>query len=177
MLIDDVLKKTNELLKTENKESGMSTSSSTSSSSSSLLSKSKSKGTGAYLSEDVEFKGTLYFNSRAELNGKLEGEIIADGALIIGDAAIIKGNINCASSVELRGKVQGNVRAVDRVELSGNAHLYGDIQSPKITVGDNVTFVGRSDTLQGKSPTADFSKIFSQLDKSGSASSGKPTSS
>jgi cytoskeletal protein CcmA (bactofilin family) len=123
-----------------------------------------SKSNGAVLSEDVEFKGTLSFSSRMEVNGRFEGEILADGPLVIGDSAIIKANITAQSSVQIRGKVQGNINSKDKVEVASNAQLFGDVRCPKFSLAEGAVFVGKSDTLDGK-PGTDFSNIFTRLDK------------
>jgi cytoskeletal protein CcmA (bactofilin family) len=122
------------------------------------------KSSGAILSEDVEFKGTLSFSSRMEVNGRFEGEILADGPLVIGDTAIVKANISAESSVLIRGKVQGNIESKDKVEVASNAQLFGDVRCPKFSLAEGAIFVGKSDTLGGK-PTTDFSHIFTRLDK------------
>jgi cytoskeletal protein CcmA (bactofilin family) len=127
-----------------------------------------SKSSGAVLSEDVEFKGTLSFSSRMEVNGRFEGEILADGPLVIGDTAIVKANISAESSVLIRGKVQGNIESKDKVEVASNAQLFGDVRCPKFSLAEGAVFVGKSDTLGGK-PSTDFSNIFTRLDKAGSA--------
>ena len=127
-----------------------------------------SKSSGAILSEDVEFKGTLSFSSRMEVNGRFEGDIQADGPLVIGDTAIVKANITAESSVLIRGKVQGNIDSKDKVEVASNAQLFGDVRCPKFSLAEGAVFVGKSDTLGGK-PVTDFSNIFTRLDKSKSS--------
>ncbi|MDR2462637.1 MAG: polymer-forming cytoskeletal protein [Verrucomicrobiales bacterium] len=119
----------------------------------------------AVLSEDVEFKGVLSFTSQLEINGRFEGEIQAAGPLLIGESAIVKATIKSESNVIIRGKVQGNIHAKDKVEVVGNAQLYGDVSAPKFSLSESAVFVGKSDTLGGKAPMSDFSSIFSRLDK------------
>ncbi|MEM6885273.1 MAG: polymer-forming cytoskeletal protein [Verrucomicrobiota bacterium] len=133
---------------------------------------------GAILSEDVEFKGTLVFNSSMELNGKIEGEIIADGPLTVGESAIIKGDIKAKSTVLLKGKMQGNIEATDRVEVAGTAQLYGDVKCSKFSLKEGAVFVGTSNTSDGKKEGG-FDDIFSKLGKpsAASSSSSSPTSS
>ncbi len=62
------------------------------------------------LNADVEIKGNLKFSGEVAFGGKLEGEIQSEGALQLGDGAVVRGNINL-QSVVLRGKVTGNVVA------------------------------------------------------------------
>jgi cytoskeletal protein CcmA (bactofilin family) len=128
---------------------------------------------GAVLSEDVEFKGTMVFNTALDLNGKFEGEIIAEGPLTIGENAVIKGNIVAKSTVLLKGKMQGNIEAADRVEVSGTAQLFGDVKASKFSLKEGAVFVGTSDTADGKKG-GDFQNIFSKLGKSASTASSTP---
>ncbi len=45
------------------------------------------------LAKDVEIKGTIRFAQQLIVEGKLEGEIVSEGALTIGENGYIKGNI------------------------------------------------------------------------------------
>jgi cytoskeletal protein CcmA (bactofilin family) len=121
----------------------------------------------AVISEDVEFKGVLSFANQLEINGRFEGEIQAEGPLVIGETAIVKASIKSEANVVVRGKVQGNINAKEKVEVVGNAQLYGDVTTPKFSLAETAIFVGKTDTLVGKPPVSDFSNIFTRLDKSG----------
>ncbi len=134
------------------------------------------KSSAALLSEDVEFKGTLCFSSSMEINGRFEGNIIADGPLIIGESALVKADIQAQSTVIIRGKMQGNINAKDKVEISAKAQLYGDVVSPRFSLSDGAIFVGSSRTPEKSSPPADFGNLFSRLDKPAkSSASSTPT--
>lgn len=131
----------------------------------------------AVISEDVEFKGVLSFTNQLEIHGRFEGEIQTVGPLLIGESAVVKASVKSESKVVIRGKVQGNIHAKDKVEVLGNAQLYGDVRAPKFSLAETAVFVGKSDTLGGKAPANDFANIFSRLDKvAKSASTTPPTS-
>jgi len=108
-------------------------------------------GTGSknVLSSDVEINGTLKFAGELTFEGKLEGEIVSDGTLQLGDSTVINGNIN-AASVVVRGKVTGNIVAKDRIEIKAKAELFGDIKSSKLVIEEGVTFVGKTEVNPGK---------------------------
>lgn len=176
-MFNDVLKKSNSLLRQDTKEkdpraeeklTGSSPVDSLSSTSTQPKPSPMSNGQ-AFFSEDVEFKGTLCFSSKFELNGRFEGEIQAEGPLVVGDKALVKANIT-GVTVVIRGKVQGNITATERVELTAGAHLYGDVRTPKFTCSDSAVFVGSSNTLEGKQPAQDFGQIFTKMAKSGGSS-------
>src|SRR3954465_10982391 len=101
------------------------------------------------LTSDVEISGTLKFAGELTFEGKLEGEIISDGTLQLGDTAVVNGNIN-AASVVVRGKVTGNVTAKDRIEIKAKAELFGDIKSSKLVIEEGVTFVGKTEVNPNK---------------------------
>src|ERR1700733_7583640 len=106
------------------------------------------------LGSDVDIKGTLKFTGELSFEGKLEGEIHTDGVLILGDTAVITGNIN-AQSVVVRGKVNGNITAKDKIEIKAKAELFGDLRATKLVIEEGVTYVGKTEVNPNKvSPSA-----------------------
>src|ERR1700682_6269325 len=101
------------------------------------------------LGTDVELKGTLKFSGELTFDGKLDGDIVSEGTLNLGDNAVIKGNIN-VNSVVMRGKVNGNVSAKEKIDIKTKAELFGDIRAPRLVIEEGVTFVGKSDINPNK---------------------------
>jgi cytoskeletal protein CcmA (bactofilin family) len=101
------------------------------------------------LTSDVEIHGTLKFAGELTFEGKLEGEIVSDGTLQLGDSTVVNGNIN-ANSVIVRGKVNGNVTAKDKLEIKAKAELFGDIKAAKLVIEEGVTFVGKTEVNPNK---------------------------
>src|SRR5204862_1865608 len=107
------------------------------------------------LNSDVEIKGNLKFTGELLFEGKLEGEVNADGVLQLGENGVINGNVT-AQSVIVRGKLNGNVNAKDKIEIKSKAELFGDIKAAKLAIEEGVTFVGRTEVNPNKvapSPT------------------------
>src|SRR5512136_2059365 len=101
------------------------------------------------LNADVEIKGTLKFTGELTFDGKLDGDITSEGALNVGDNAVVKGNLN-VNSVVLRGKINGNVTAREKIEIKARTELFGDIQAAKLVIEEGVTFVGKSEVNPNK---------------------------
>jgi cytoskeletal protein CcmA (bactofilin family) len=101
------------------------------------------------LSSDVEIKGNLKFGGELSFEGKLEGEIASDGTLLVGEGAVINGNVN-VSSIVVRGKITGNVSAKDKIELKTKAEVFGDIRAAKLAIEEGVTFVGKTEVNPNK---------------------------
>jgi len=101
------------------------------------------------LTSEVEIHGTLKFSGELTFEGKLEGEIVTDGILQLGDSAVIKGDINAASIV-VRGKINGNINAKEKIEIKAKTELFGDIKAAKLIIEEGVTFVGKTEVNPGK---------------------------
>ncbi len=96
------------------------------------------------LSAEVEFHGTIKTSGSIQIEGRVEGEILSQGDVILGKSGVIKGNLN-VNSVTVAGTIQGNITAKDRIELKSTARLLGDIKAKRLAVEDGVTFVGKSE--------------------------------
>ena len=101
------------------------------------------------LNSDVEITGTIKFNDELNFDGKLNGDITSEGTLLLGDNAVVKGNLN-VNSVVLRGKINGNVTARERIEIKAKTELFGDIRSAKLAIEEGVTFEGKTEVNPSK---------------------------
>ena len=101
------------------------------------------------LSSDVEINGTLKFAGDLTFEGKLQGDIVSDGALQLGDSTVINGNVS-VTSVVVRGKVNGNITAKEKIEIKAKAEWFGDIKASKLVIEEGVTFVGRTEVNPNK---------------------------
>jgi len=95
------------------------------------------------LSNDVEIKGSIKFSHDLIIDGKIEGEVISDGSLTVGENALIKGEVK-TRSVIIFGKVEGNITVTERCELKSNAILVGDIAAGTLSIEEGATFMGQS---------------------------------
>jgi cytoskeletal protein CcmA (bactofilin family) len=94
-----------------------------------------------YLDERSDIEGTYTFSGTAMLNGKLKGAIQSNDTLIVGEKAVVNANIT-AGCVLVSGEVVGSVVATERIELRGNARVFGDIEAPVVVVEEGVLFEG-----------------------------------
>ena len=101
------------------------------------------------LSSDVEIKGELKFSGEMMFDGKIEGEIRGEGALMLGEGSVVNGNVDAQSAV-VRGKVNGNIVTKDKLELKAKTELFGDIRAPRLSIEEGVTFVGRVEVNPNK---------------------------
>lgn len=96
---------------------------------------------GTVIGADASFKGDFKFDSTAKILGKIEGSIIAKGAIHISGGSTCKATI-VAKEVSVEGHVEGNVEATDRVHLQPNGSITGDIVAAKMTMADGASIDG-----------------------------------
>lgn len=105
--------------------------------------KDDSKEVVAFLDKGTEFKGILTFEGTIRVDGKVEGEIISDGTLIVGEGAFINGNINVGNLIS-HGSIQGDITAKNKVSLLPSSILRGNIKTSLLTIEEGAMFEGQS---------------------------------
>jgi cytoskeletal protein CcmA (bactofilin family) len=99
------------------------------------------EGAFTFLGKGTKFKGTLTFEGTVRIDGRLEGEIHTKGTVIIGEAAIVEGDVDAATVIS-GGKVTGNLVASKKVELLAPGSLIGAVKTPLLSLEEGVTFSG-----------------------------------
>ena len=105
------------------------------------------------LTSGCHFSGKLYCRGSSRIGGKIEGQIISEGILIIEEGATILAEVK-ADEVIIQGKVNGRLEAKIRAELYPQSRFDGDIVTPVLVVNEGAQFNGRSIMSQATSPSA-----------------------
>ena len=95
------------------------------------------------LTSGCHFSGKLYCRGSSRIGGKIEGQIISEGILIIEEGATILAEVK-ADEVIIQGKVNGRLEAKIRAELYPQSRFDGDIVTPVLVINEGAQFNGRS---------------------------------
>ena len=95
----------------------------------------------AFLGVNTEFEGKLTFSGAVRIDGHFKGEIITEGTLIVGEAAVIESNVH-ASRVIISGEIRGNIIGDKRIEIHAPGKVYGNIEAPTVVINEGVIFDG-----------------------------------
>ncbi|MCY4444596.1 MAG: polymer-forming cytoskeletal protein [Proteobacteria bacterium] len=90
------------------------------------------------IAEGCNFEGKLYCRGVSRIGGKVNGEIIAEGTLIIEKDAHILADIQ-SRNVVIHGFVKGKILAYNKAELLSTSHLEGAIITPSLLVEEGTT--------------------------------------
>ena len=78
----------------------------------------------------IEISGDLKFSGGLHLDGKIIGDVTSEknsnSVLVISDQGCIEGDVHVSFAV-INGMVKGNVFASEKLELSGNASITGNV--------------------------------------------------
>ncbi len=88
-----------------------------------------------FLGKNCLFEGKMTFEGAFRLDGKVEGEILRSGTLIISETAVIKGKVDVDVLI-LNGMVEGEIIAKERVEVHSKGKLYGTVFAPALVIQD-----------------------------------------
>src|SRR5207245_10126801 len=101
-----------------------------------------------FLGKGAQFKGIIHFEGTIRIDGRLEGEIHTKGTLMVGEHAVIEGDIS-AEVVVSGGHINGNITASEKVQLLSPAVLTGEIKTPLLTSEEGVQLTGTCEAEGG----------------------------
>src|SRR5437588_11729308 len=105
------------------------------------------------IDEGSEIEGKFTFTGTVMINGRLRGEIGSNDTLIVGEKGVVNASIR-AGVVQISGEVVGDVTATERVELRGNARVYGDVHAPVVVIDEGALFEGHCHMTRAGQPQA-----------------------
>jgi cytoskeletal protein CcmA (bactofilin family) len=104
----------------------------------------------AFLGKGTQFKGVVtYDQGMIRIDGNMEGEIITEGVLVIGESASIQAEITAATVIS-SGKIAGNITATEKIQLLPPARLEGSIKTPLLVIEEGVHFNGQCQMAAAK---------------------------
>ena len=99
------------------------------------------------LTSGCHFSGKLHCRGASRIGGKIEGQIISEGLLIIEEEAQVHAEIVAEEAV-IKGQVTGKIQASRRLELAATSQVHGDLQTPVLLIREGAAFTGHATTLK-----------------------------
>lgn len=101
------------------------------------------EGTGTTVGATVKLTGTLRDASDITILGTVEGEVISDNNVIIGETAKIAGPVT-AKTISVSGYVRGSVVAFEKLEILSSGKIQGSINTDNLVIQSGAIFNGKS---------------------------------
>ena len=107
------------------------------------------------LGASLEIKGKISGEEDLQIDGKIEGSVALNGQrLTVGRSGQLNSEV-WAREVVVYGKLTGNVHASDRVEITKDGSVTGDIMTARISIEDGAYFKGRIEIERAKHSKSD----------------------
>ena len=100
------------------------------------------------LAAGTTLTGKIEAESDFRLDGRIEGDVICKGKIVIGPKGSVKGNITTVNA-EVFGNVDGSIRVRERLVLKSLAEIKGDIFIQTLEIEPGAKLNG-SCTMSGK---------------------------
>ena len=95
----------------------------------------------AYFGKGSKFTGKLSFEGTVRVDGAVEGEIISNDVLIVGEGADIKATVK-VNAVFVSGTIDGDIVAKKRLEIRPQGRVYGNIKTASLLIHEGAIFEG-----------------------------------
>lgn len=85
------------------------------------------------ITSGVVIKGDIVSKSDLRIDGKIEGKVISDTRIVVGEAAELKGSLFC-SSLDFWGVMDGDIYVRDTLSLKAGSKIKGSIHVRRFEV-------------------------------------------
>lgn len=91
--------------------------------------------------------GSFTIAGSARIDGTINGDVKAEGLLILGEHSKINGDVSATSAI-VGGEVLGNIKVLEKVEATEKAKIFGDIKTSILVIDENAIFQGKCNMNQ-----------------------------
>lgn len=106
------------------------------------------------ISTGTVVKGEISSSNDIRIDGTFEGKIYSKGRVVVGEKALIKGDIVC-TNVDFWGTMEGNFYVKDTLSLKSSSKVKGDLHIKRLQVELDAKFDGSCQMIS----ESDFEKL------------------
>ncbi len=99
----------------------------------------------AVLGKGLRVRGRVQGEGDLRIEAAIEGDVVVDGTLDLGDTAIVAGTVD-AQRVTVAGELTGDVNAREEVDITATGSVQGNIKASALTLEEGGRFIGEIDT-------------------------------
>lgn len=96
------------------------------------------------IGKSIVIDGEISGDEPVVVEGTVKGKISLDSSVTVASGAVVEADVE-THQIEVSGQVTGNITASERVEISSEGKMVGDIKSPRILIADGAGFKGHID--------------------------------
>jgi len=106
--------------------------------------KSVATSTGTVIGPGLVIEGEITGDEPLTIEGDVKGSVVITDAVSVSGSATVEAAVQ-ARTLRVGGALVGNVAASERVEVTSEGRLTGDVRAPRVSIADGATFKGHID--------------------------------
>lgn len=109
------------------------------------------------IGNNSKIEGLLFASDSTRIDGLLQGKILSESSVIVGESGVVRGDIN-AVEILVAGTVYGNLKAEQRIEITETGCLLGDLVTKTLVIDEGASFRGNCtmEVMEEKKASAGF---------------------
>jgi cytoskeletal protein CcmA (bactofilin family) len=96
------------------------------------------------IGKSIVIDGEISGTEPVVVEGTVKGKITLQSTVTVAPGGVVEADVH-SQLIEVSGQVTGNLVASERVEITSNGRMVGDIKSPRILIADGAGFKGHID--------------------------------
>lgn len=96
------------------------------------------------IGSNITIDGEISGDEPIIIEGTVKGKITLESSVTVAEGAVVEADVE-SIQIEISGQVTGNISAAERVEITTEGRMVGDIRSPRILIADGAGFKGHID--------------------------------
>jgi cytoskeletal protein CcmA (bactofilin family) len=104
------------------------------------------------ISSGVKIEGTVRTNGNIRVDGEIQGDIISENYITVGESGKVNGKIN-ALTISVGGFVTGTIEAKEKFNLTSRGKINGDVITKSLIVEDGGVLNGNCKMAGSESST------------------------
>lgn len=110
------------------------------------------------IGDNSKIEGLLLTSDSTRVDGLLQGKILSESTVIIGEHGVIRGDIK-AVDILIAGTVYGNVKADSKIEITGTGRVLGDMFTKTLVIDEGASFKGNCTMELSEDDNSSYSSI------------------
>ena len=110
-----------------------------------------------FLDSGGRLTGELHFKDTFRVDGRINGKVLSEGDLFIGETGEIEGEVQ-VRRLFVAGKLRGTILQAQRVEIAATGKVLGDVRTETLVIADGAVFEGQC-AMERKGEGAEVAKL------------------
>lgn len=100
------------------------------------------EGVISIVGPEMRVTGDLETDATVRIEGRVQGNILAGKAVVIGKDGEVEGDVHTQDAV-ISGRIQGSLTAASRLEVQATARIDGDVHARRLQLEEGALLNGR----------------------------------